>query len=121
MNKVIAFLFTLACFSTAAASNSILGAGMWFFIIVATGIFVSVSQFHPFFRDLGSTAAFLLAIISVAAVALTLLAGTIGSNGLGGSEAWLVMSFTMIAVFGFLLPRTNKLRKANVIEVNEDV
>lgn len=94
---------------------------MWFFIIVAAGIFVSASQYHPFFRNLGNTAAFLLALISVAAVLLTLLAGTIGGSfSLGGREAWLVFSFAMIAVFGFLLPKTNKPNTTQAIEITED-
>jgi hypothetical protein len=45
----------------------------------------------------------------VCAVALILLASTIGgSSGLGGSEALLAFTFTMIAIFGFSLARVNK-------------
>ncbi|NKB33911.1 MAG: hypothetical protein GKR91_12505 [Pseudomonadales bacterium] len=109
MNKIVAALFTISCFGTAAASNSLLGAGMWFFIIVAAGIFVTASQFHPWFRELGGIAASILGMISVLAVLLTLLAATIGGSfELGGSEALLVFGFTMIAIFGFLLARINK-------------
>ena len=62
-------------------------------------------------RDLGAVAATILGTVSVCAVVLTLLAATIGGSfELGGSEALLVFSFTMIAVFGFSLARINKKR-----------
>lgn len=94
---------------------------MWFFIIIATGIFVSASQFHPFFIMLGNTAAFLLAIISVIAVLFILLAATTGGSfELGGRETWLVFSFVLIAVFGFILPKTNKHTEPAMIEVDEN-
>ncbi|HAJ76008.1 MAG TPA: hypothetical protein DCM64_06090 [Gammaproteobacteria bacterium] len=113
MNKIIAVLFAISCFATSAVSNSILGVGMWFWIIIATGVFVTASQFLPALRELGGIVALILSIISVCAVVLTLLASTIGgSSGLGNSEALLVFTFTMIAVFGFSLARiSNKIRK----------
>ena len=52
MNKVVAILFAISCFATSAISNNLLGAGMWFWIIVCTGLFVAVSQFLPALRDL---------------------------------------------------------------------
>ena len=82
---------------------------MWFWIITATGMFVAASQFLPALRGLGSVAAFLLAVISVLAVVLTLLAATIGGSfELDNREALLVFGFFMIAVSGFLLARINR-------------
>ena len=61
---------------------------------------------HPVLRQLGGIAALLLAIISVCAVLFTLLAATTGGSfKLDTPEASLVFSFSMIAVFGFLLVR----------------
>jgi len=109
MNKVVAILFGIFCFATSAVSNSILGAGMWFWIIIATGIFVAVSQFSPILRVFGSVAALLLGVISVFAVILTLFAATIGGSfELDNREALLVFTFLMIAVFGFSLVIINR-------------
>lgn len=109
MNKVVAILFAVSCLGTSAVSSSLLGVGMWFWIIIAAGIFVAVSQFLSILSKLGSAVASILGIISVCAVVLTLLASTIGgSSGLGGSETLLVFGFTMIAVTGFSLARLNK-------------
>ena len=95
--------------ATSITSGSILGVGMWFWIIIATGILVATSQFFPLLRPFGSVAALLLGIISVFAVLLTLLAATIGGSfELDSSETLLVFSFTMIAVFGFPLVFINK-------------
>jgi len=109
MNRIIAILFAIACFATSAVSGNILGAGMWFWIIIATGVFVAVSQFIPVLRQFGSVAALLLGVISVLAVVLTLLAATIGGSfKLGNREALLVFTFLMIAVLGFTLVSINR-------------
>lgn len=109
MNKTVAILFAMSCFATSFASNSILGAGMWFWVIIATGLFVALSQYRPMLRGIGSAAASLLAVIAVCAVVLTLLAATIGGTfRLGDREALLAFSFFLIAVFGFSLARINK-------------
>jgi hypothetical protein len=109
MNKAVAILFAISCLTTSNTSANILGVGMWFWIIAATGIFVAVSQFLPALRQLGSAAALLLALIAVLAVVLTLLAATIGGSfKLDNREALLVFGFFMIAVTGLLLARVNK-------------
>jgi hypothetical protein len=109
MNKIFGISFTIACLVTAAASNSLLGVGMWFWIILATGIFVGASQFVPALSASGAAAASLLAVLSVCAVVLTLLAATIGGSfELNGGETLLVFGFAMIAISGFLVARINK-------------
>lgn len=109
MNKTVAILFAISCLVTSTTSANILGPGMWFWVISATGVFVAISQFLPTLRGLGNIAAFLLALISVFAVVLTLLAATIGGSfRLGDKETLLVFGFFMIAVLGFVLTRVNK-------------
>lgn len=109
MNKIIAILFALSCFAASAISSSILGIGIWFWIIITAGVFVGASQFVPVLRNPGGRIASRLGIIAVLAVGLTLLAATTGGSfELGGSEALLVFAFFMIAVFGFSLARLNK-------------
>ena len=109
MNKIVAICFAIACLATSTVSSRILGVGMWFWIIIVTGLFVAVSQFVPTIRVLGSVMALLLGVISVCAVALTLLAATIGGAfKLDNREALLVFTFLMIAVSGFSLVLINK-------------
>lgn len=109
MNRIVAILFAISCFATSIVSGNILGVGMWFWIIIATGLFVAISQFLPILSGLGSVAALLLAVISICAFVLTLLAATIGGSfKLNNSEALLVFGFFMIAVFGLWLFRIKK-------------
>jgi len=109
MNKVIAVLFAVSCAATAYFSASILGPGMWFWIIIGTGIFVVISQLLtdiPLLVKLGSVLAGLLSFVSICAVALGLLAATIGGSfHLDDREAALLFFFFLIAVFGFILAR----------------
>ena len=109
VNRAVAILFAIACLVTSFASASILGVGMWFWIITAPGMFVAVSQFVPALRGFGGVAASLLAAISVIAVVFTLLAATVGGSfKLDSRETLLVFGFFMIVVLGFLLARVNK-------------
>jgi len=109
MNKIVGILFAIACIATSAVSGSILGVGMWFWIIIAAGVFVAVSQFIPMLRGLGSVAALLLGVISVCGVMLTLLAATTGGSfKIDNNEALLVFTFFMIAVLGFSLVGISK-------------
>ena len=111
MSKIVAVVFAMSCLLTSYTSATILGVGLWFWIIAATGLFVVASQFVPVLRGVGSAAALLLAVISVLAVVLTLLAATIGGTfKLDNREAVLVFGFFVIAVSGFLLARVNKKR-----------
>lgn len=104
MYKVVGIFFALACFSTSALSNSIMGAGMWFWIILATGAFVAVSQFIPILRGPGAGIAGLLSIISVCAVLFGLVAATIGGSfRLETNEALLLFLFFVVAVLGLTL------------------
>ena len=104
MQKVISILFFLSCFATSWVSSSMLGVGMWFWIIIASGIFVGVSSFIPLIETLGAAVASLLATISVLAVLLGLLASTIGdSSDFGDGTGLLLFLFAMIAVMALFL------------------
>lgn len=104
MNKLIAILFALTCFSTSALSSSMMGAGMWFWIIIGIGIFVAISQFYPMLRGAGAGLAMLLAGISTLAILLGLLAATVGGSfKMDGSSAGLLFLFFIIAVLGLTL------------------
>lgn len=109
MNRFVAVLFALACFATSAQSNSIMGAGTWFWLIIAIGAFVVLSQFVPKLAGAGAGIALLLAIISICAVLLGLVAATIGGSfRLENAEALLLFLFVLIAVFGFTLAILHK-------------
>ena len=112
MNKVIAILFAISCIATSVVSGNLLGIGMWFWIIIATGSFVAISQFLPKIRGLGAAVAGLLGVISIGAVFLGLVAATIGGSfKLDDNQSLLLFLFFLIAVFGFTLISINKKLK----------
>ena len=109
MHKVISTIVAILAYLTAAQSGSILGVGMWFWIIIAAGTFVGISQYSPPLRNLGSAVAGLLSTISLCAVALGLIAATIGGSfRLGDDEGLLLFLFGLIVIFGFTLVFINK-------------
>ena len=116
MEKIISILFMLFCFATALISNSLLGAGMWFWIILLSGLFVGVSAYIPDLAMMGAFIAGLLALVSIGAVLLGLVAATIGGSfRLEGDEAMLLASFFCIALSGLILVVLCK-RKSNRLD-----
>ncbi|MGL1930853.1 MAG: hypothetical protein OCC45_03710 [Desulfotalea sp.] len=104
MNKAIGILFGIACFSTSALSSSIMGSGMWFWIIICVGTFVAASQFVSVLKGIGSGLATILAGISILAVLLGLVAATIGGSfKIDDSSALLLLLFSIIAILGITL------------------
>ena len=104
MNKVLGVLFAFFCFASAAVSNSLMGPGFWFWLIIATGLFVGISQFYPWLRGAGAGLSFLLALILFAGIALSLLAATIGGSfKLEDSFAFLLFLFFITAILGLSL------------------
>ena len=104
MHKFIGIFFAIACIATSAVSNSIMGAGLWFWVITATGLFVAISQFLPWLRGIGSGFALILSVLSVCAIVLGLLAATIGGSfNMDGGAALLLLLFFLIAVLGFIV------------------
>tara|TARA_R110002073_G_scaffold12108_5_gene54121 strand:+ start:576 stop:932 length:357 start_codon:yes stop_codon:yes gene_type:complete len=104
MNKVIAILFAIVCFATSAVSNTIMGPGLWFWVIISCGFVVAVSQFYPMIRGVGAGVALILSIISICAVALGLLAATVGGSfNMDGASSLLLLLFFLIAVLGLIL------------------
>lgn len=113
MGKVFSLLFALACLSTSVVSARMMGAGLWFWVIMFIGVFVAVSQCMPnaplMFRGAGAGLALLLSFVAIAAVLLGLLAATIGGSfSLGASEALLLFLFFLIAVFGVAVAINHK-------------
>jgi len=96
-------------FATSGLSGSMLGVGMWFWIIGATGVFVAISQFVPRLRDIGIVAASILGVIAILAALLALFVMmSIGGSGPSNEEVLLILGFITIAVFGFSLVRVNR-------------
>ena len=121
MQKVVSILFFLSCFATSWLSSSMLGVGMWFWIIIFGGLFVGVSSFIPLLETLGTAVAGLLATISVAAVVLGLAASTIGdSSDFGDGTGLLLFLFALIAVFGFVLGSLRNRENKKKIDLDED-
>ena len=106
----------MACFATSAVSSSIMGAGMWFWLIIIVGSFVAVSQFYSKLRGAGAGLALSLSMLSVCAVVLGVLAATIGGSfRMDESTSLLMFLFCIVAVLGVLLAVLHKdyLRSAN--------
>lgn len=115
--KIIAYLFALFCFATAWQSASLMGAGLWFWVIVASGGLVIISCHIKSLELVGAFIAGLLAVISICAVLLGLIAATIGGSfRLEQPEAMLLFLFFCIAVSGSTLALAYK-RKVNRIEL----
>jgi len=113
MSKLFSLLFALACLSTSIVSASIVGAGLWFWVIIFVGVFVAISQCMSnaplMLKGAGAGLALLLSFISIAAILLGLLAGAIGGAfSLDASEALLLFLFFLIAVFGFIVAIRHK-------------
>lgn len=104
MHKFMGVLFALACFATSAMSNSIMGAGFWFWVIIATGCIVAYSQFSPRLRGLGSGLALLLSFLSILTIVLAMVAATIGGSfKMDDSFGLLLFLFSVVAVLGFVV------------------
>ncbi len=89
-----------------------LGVGMWFWIIIASGIFVAISQFFSKTQGFGAIVAALIGVISIVAVLLGLLAATVGGSFNSDDDGLLLLlSFFLIAVLGFTLAKINKKAK----------
>tara|TARA_R110001583_G_scaffold22377_5_gene83983 strand:+ start:16810 stop:17169 length:360 start_codon:yes stop_codon:yes gene_type:complete len=109
MNKVIGIIFAIVCISASAFSSSILGIGMWFWIIIGIGMFVGFSQFFPLLKRTGSGLAILSSVISLLTVLLGLLAATVGGSfNMDNQSAILLLLFFMIAILGGTLGIINK-------------
>lgn len=81
-----------------------MGTGVWFWIIITTGIFVVISQYFTILRGAGAGMALLLSIVSICAVLFGLVAATIGGSfRLDDKEALLLFLFFMISIFGLML------------------
>ena len=112
MNKILGVFFAISCFVTSGLSGSMLGVGMWFWIIVAAGFFVPISQFVPSLLGIGTVAASILGVIAMLAALLALfVVMTLGGSGPSDEDILLILGFVMIAVFGFSLARVNRKTK----------
>jgi hypothetical protein len=81
-----------------------MGPGMWYWVILITGLFVAVSQYYPRLRGLGSGLAMLLSILSFCAVGLGLIASTIGGSfKIDANLATLLLLFFIIFILGLML------------------
>ena len=70
MRKPVAMIPCACCIGTSFVSGSLLGPGMWYWVIIAAGVLVPATQFIPAIQSLGVLIALLLGIVSVFAVAL---------------------------------------------------
>jgi len=96
-----------------------MGTGLWFWVIIITGLTVAASQFIPILQSLGTVLAALLGTVSSCAVLLGLVAATIGGSfRLNDNETLLLFLFFMIAVSGFTLVVINNKSNQSVADKN---
>ncbi|MEE4380082.1 MAG: hypothetical protein V2J55_21555 [Candidatus Competibacteraceae bacterium] len=82
-------------------SAQILGPGMWGAIFLGAGVLVAASPYYPPIRDIGRGVALVTGILALLAVALGLLAATIGGSfRLPNEQAMLLVAFSVIGIFG---------------------
>lgn len=94
-------LFAIACVAAAALSAQILGPGMWGAIFLGAGVIVAISPYFPAMRGPGRVVAVFAGVLAFLAAALGLLAATIGGSfRLPADQAFLLLAFGFIGVFG---------------------
>ena len=100
-------LFALACLAAAGLSAQILGAGIWGTAFVVFGGLVASGPYFRAMREPARAIALLAAIVAFLAVALGLLAATIGGTfRLPNDQALLLTAIGLIGVFGIAAFRT---------------
>ncbi|WP_421863549.1 hypothetical protein [Motiliproteus sp.] len=101
MKTISSLLFSLACFATATLSAQMMGAGLWFWIIITAGLVVGASLFSSPLTKPAVALAGCLSVISVGAILLGLVAATIGGSfNMDGDSALLLSLFAVIAISG---------------------
>jgi len=104
--------FGLACIVTAGLSAQILGLGMWSAIFLVAGIIVAISPYFDPIRELTRVIGLVAAILAFLAVALGLLAATIGGSfRLPADQALLLAAIGFIGVFGVAVYKTLRSRQ----------
>lgn len=104
-------VFALSCIGAFFLSGRILGPGMWGWIILAAGVVVASSPYISSLTAFGRVLGLLLAVVAIGAVALGLLAATIGGRfRLPGDQALLLGLFAIIAVSGIVFFRAKPKR-----------
>jgi hypothetical protein len=104
---IISAVFALACACTSVLSASILGLGVWGWLTIFGGLFVGVSPYISSIQAAGRAIALVMAILSLLAVALGLLAATVGGSfRLPSDQALLFALFGMIGISSIVYSRS---------------
>lgn len=103
---ISASIFAAACLAAAFLSGNILGVGMWAWLMLGAGIFVGLSVHFPVLAATGRAVGLLAGVLGFIAVALGLLAATIGGGfKLPADQASLLALIFVIAASGIALSR----------------
>ncbi|NNL99294.1 MAG: hypothetical protein HKO62_01000 [Gammaproteobacteria bacterium] len=105
-------IFMLGCIGTFWQSATLLGFGMWGWIILGAGVLVGISPHLPSMRANARAVALILVMLSCIALPLALLAaGTGGAFKLSTDEILLLLGFAMIAVSGIAVARATRRKR----------
>lgn len=109
--KLVSFCMAISCFITAFLSFQLFGEGMWFWVIIGVGLTTLIALFNDKVQPVAVVFSGLLALVSVGAVLLGLVAATIGGSfKMDSASAFLLFFFGLIAVFGSTMVYLNKKR-----------
>ena len=95
--------FLLACSATAAGlyAISVFGPGLWSAVILAVALFLAVSAFVPGLDGPAKIAGHILGVLSLSALLLLVLAGTIGGQfHLSPSNQVIAVLLFLMTLFG---------------------
>ena len=110
--SITTVVFALGCAAIAWQSAQILGTGFWGWAILATGVFIAAGPYYRRIRGLARVIALVLSIIAFLAVALGLLAATIGGSfNLPDDQALLLLTFGIVGILGVVVFITMKQDK----------
>ena len=99
-------IFALSCVTAAFLSSSILGPGLWAWMMLGTGLAVAASPYFYNWQAVGGVIALIAAALALIATLLGLLAATIGGSfNLPADQALLLVLFLLIGISGIVLFR----------------
>ena len=108
MYPISCALFVIATSVTAWYSAAAVGSGIWGILMLAAAFIVALSVFYAPLRLFAKGIAGAMSVISGLAIALGLLAGTIGGSFNMSREAGsLLICFGVLFVFGIVLVKTS--------------
>ena len=105
-------VFSAACVSAAFLSFSVLGGGMWAYVLIAAGLLSVVSPYFTPIQPAVGSLAMVGGVLALVASLLGCLAATIGGSfRLPGDQALLLLLLAIIGVTGIVIGKVYGARR----------